>query len=1259
MVWSIGGVALLLLLLGVQSGCMADTSSGDGLSLQSGMSLLPLAFMENRGQTEPVVLFHGEAIGHHIFFTRREVVLVATGREMVEESVTPAGGSSPVVVRMGVAGARPGTRVEGIYPQEGTANFLIGNDPAKWKTHVPVFGGVAYRDVLPGTDLVYQGKEGYLKREVILSAGADPTGVVFTYRGVSRITIQEDGTLDLETPRGVLHEAAPVSYQELGGEKVLVSCQYTLLGDRRVRVTVGDYDPAYPLVIDPVLDYSTFLGGNADETGYGIAVDDTGCAYITGTTESTNFPRKASFDWTKNGWADIFVTKLTSDGTDLVYSTYIGGSRDDIGYDIAVDDAYQAHLTGSTSSPDFPLVSPLIEDQVCSQADAFVLSLSEDGSEIRYSTLLGGTLTDVGRGIALDPDDDYNPVVTGYTYSSDFPVENPYQDGTHCSEGARSTLGADAFITKLIFDGASTTLAYSTYLGGCDDDKAFAVALDSSGNPLVTGYTRSWNFPVEAPFWGARIGGTDAFISQIDGADPSQLLFSTYLGGDSDDEAHAICVIDDTAVVSGVTSSRNFPVESPLQSTLGGGSDAFLSVLDPADGSLLFSTYLGGEKDDSADGVAAGPEGEMSLAGFTRSPNFPLKGAFQGSLGGGQDAFIATFGEDPDLLTPTLQFSSFLGGTANWDAARDLATELSGTDSEGLYLTGYTKSSDFPTVPEGGALQSEKASWQDAFVAKVVSAPPEAAFSADPEYGPAPLTVVFFDESTGGPDEWSWDFGDGGTSLEQDPEYTFDDPGIYNVTLTVFSSDGTSTYEGIIEVGDLPSADFQSNVTIGAAPLSVAFEDLSTGDPFSWSWDFGDGETSDEQDPVHTFSSGGTYEVVLEVCNDYGCDSADPVTISVGGPPVAAFNISQMSGTAPLTVDLTDQSLGSPTSWNWSFGDGGTSTAQDTSHTFSLPGTYDVNLTVANAYGSSTAPSVTVSVGQPPVANFTADPLSGTVPLVVNFTDHSTGSPTSWNWNFGDGTTGSGNNPLHTYLYSGNYSVNLTASNAYGSSSLLRTRYVNLYGGVGSSALLSFTPSTATVSPGSDLSVALTLNRTALGLNGYNVTVGIGNGTVAFISAATGPLWAASSAISGVPSTVVSIAAVDTGGVVTPGTEDVSLGSVVVRGNQTGTTTITITAVSRLEDDFSNPMTLTCTDASVTVATILPLPGYSSPPNDLDGDGKYEDLNGDGKFTYQDVAAFFSTFEWIIAHEPPSPFDFNDNGRIDYGDIIALFHALP
>jgi hypothetical protein len=671
---------------------LAGASKGQALAAYG---RLPLAFVPNRGQTDPRVRYSAQQAGMSVFFTRGEAVLAL------------AKGKRGAALALRFLGASPAA-IEGRRPGPGRVNYLLGNDPAKWRTGLPTYGQVVYRNLWPGVDMVFRGAAGRLTYEFVLRPGAKVANIRLAYRGPGALSLDRAGNLLIPTPLGVLRDEHPRSYQEIGGRRLPVASRFALGGNRASAYgfTVGDYDPRQPLVIDPGLIYSTFLGGSSDDEGSGIALDAAGDAYVTGFTASADFPTSVgAFDTSQNAFSyDAFVSKLNPAGSALLYSTFLGGSSADYGQGIALDATGDAYVTGRTFSTDFPTSAGASDTSQNGNYDAFVSKLNPDGSALLYSTFLGGSGDDEGFGIALDTAGD--AYLTGFTESANFPTSAGAFDTSQ--NGSR-----DAFVSKL--NPAGSVLLYSTFLGGSSDDEGSGIALDTAGDAYVTGFTASANFPTSVgAFDTSQNGNFDAFVTKLNPAG-SALLYSTFLGGSSTDDGFGIAL--DTAgdaYVTGPTASANFPTSvGAFDTSQNGGFDAFVSKLNPAGSALPYSTFLGGSSFDKGSGIALDAAGDAYLTGDTASTNFPTSvGAFDTSYNGGDDAFVSK-------LNPTgsaLLYSTFLGGSG-LDVGSGIALDPAGD----AYVTGFTASADFPT--SAGAFDTSQNGSRDAFVTKLSSGP--------------------------------------------------------------------------------------------------------------------------------------------------------------------------------------------------------------------------------------------------------------------------------------------------------------------------------------------------------------------------------------------------------------------------------------------------------------------------------------------------------------------------------------------------------
>src|SRR5438552_1690786 len=408
---------------------------------------LPLSFEANRGQTDAQVKFLSRGPGHTLFLTSTGAVLVLTTRESparepaVHGKPARRGPGTNAVLRMTFVGAQPPLRPVGREELPGRANYFIGKDPAKWRTNVPTYAKVQYAALYPGIDLIYYGNQRQLAYDFIVRPGADPGLIALGFRGADKLDVDDQGDLVLDTAVGNIRMRKPVIYQEVNGVRREVAGSYVLTGTHQVGFRIAAYDASQPLVIDPVLSYSTYLGGSNADDGLGIAVDTCGNAYVTGITLSTNFPTTAgAFQTTGGGAEDAFVTQLNPMGTGLVYSTYLGGSGVDDGLGIAVDARGNAYVTGVTLSTNFPTTAGAFQTTCGGAEDAFVTQLNPIGSLLVYSTYLGGSGVDDGLGIAVYAR--RNAYVTGVTFSTNFPT----------TAGAfQTTFGGteDAFVTKL------------------------------------------------------------------------------------------------------------------------------------------------------------------------------------------------------------------------------------------------------------------------------------------------------------------------------------------------------------------------------------------------------------------------------------------------------------------------------------------------------------------------------------------------------------------------------------------------------------------------------------------------------------------------------------------------------------------------------------------------------------------------------------------------------------------------------------------
>ena len=645
----------------------------------------PLSFETNVGQADQSVKYLARGNGYTLSVAPTEAVL-----ELPIDSNPLGAMVNPIHLTFNLVGANRGVQPRGVAELTGKANYFIGNDPSKWHSDIPTFSKIQCDNVYTGIDLVYYGTRSKWEYDFIIAPGADYRTIALNFDGVDKMTLDESGSLVLNTPAGELRHRKPLAYQNSGGVRLEIPARFVLresdvgsvhqgsaIRNQNVAFVVEEYDRSLPLVIDPVVIYSTYLGGTGDDFPGDAVVDSEGNLYVTGTTTSTNFPTKGAFQTSNNGGAfgDVFVTKFNPAGTEVIYSTYLGGSGDENPGGIDVDASGRAHITGFTRSTNFPTAKALQASFAGGSGDVFIAKLNQSGSALVYSTYLGGNGNgaDSATGIAVDASG--NVYVAGQAFEN-FPLANPLQ--------AVST-GFDAFIAKLNSEGSA--LIYSTYLGGNGPDSADDIAIDSEGNAYVAGRTGSTNFPIANAVQPVFGGGPslDCFVTKVNKTGTS-FIYSTYLGGGSFDTPRTIAVDGaGNAYVGGNTASTNFPIANPLQSTLRGAADGFVSKFN-ATGSLVYSTYLGGTTTDQVTDIDVEADGNAYVVGNTNSIDFPTFDATQGTLAGGRDAFLVKLPSDGAVLL----FSSYLGG-----AADDFSESVTIDNRGGVYVVGETASTDF------------------------------------------------------------------------------------------------------------------------------------------------------------------------------------------------------------------------------------------------------------------------------------------------------------------------------------------------------------------------------------------------------------------------------------------------------------------------------------------------------------------------------------------------------------------------------------
>lgn len=750
---------------------------------------LPLSFEENVGQTAQEVRYVSHGAGYKLFLTSQEAVLAL--RAPVSYDLSPlhrfetmralrnaSRARAASTVRVRFEGANPDAHISATDQLLKKTNYFIGSDPQKWHTGVPSYGRVRYADIYPGVDLVFYGNQRKLEYDFVVAPGADPKLIRLNLQGARRLRINRDGDVVLSVAGGEVVLQKPVVYQMVKGERHEIAGGYVLAKGHRVTFSVPSYDQSEPLILDPVLNYSTYLGGTSDEQGFGIAIDAAGNAFVGGATTSTDFPTTATgFDpgpLGSNPIGAVFVTEMNPSGTAELYSTYIAGNTGEICAALALDPAGKVYITGTTLSSDFPTTSNALKQSPNAAnlnfGTSFISKLDptlSGAASLVYSSYIGGTggaFLDFGNAIAADASG--NAYVAGDTFSSpgngqaNFPVQNALQPTpTDIADGT-------GFLTRIdTTQTGAASLIYSTYLGGSGThaanlgfaDAAFGVAVDASSNAYLVGTTSSTDFPTTTSGFRTTFPTGNpkgaVFLTKIDTtkSGAASLIYSTFLGGAIFDFGTAIGLgPSNVAYATGTTSSADFPTfpAGAFQTNNAAVSVAFVSVVDTAvsgASSLKYSTFLGGTSSGTGLAIRADGIGNAYVAGATSSGDFPVTpGALQAVYPGANAVgFVSKInpagGNSSDLV-----YSTFFGGSGNGSGQEQaFGIAIDAATPPNAYITGQTFSTaaTFPVFP-AGAFQTTLKGTSDAFVAKLTLIPTLTVTPTSLAFGIQPVGVA-------------------------------------------------------------------------------------------------------------------------------------------------------------------------------------------------------------------------------------------------------------------------------------------------------------------------------------------------------------------------------------------------------------------------------------------------------------------------------------------------------------------------------------
>lgn len=972
--------------------------------------------------------------------------------------------------------ANPHPKLLSAKPFEGIYNFFLGNQPEKWASKVSSFNEITYQSLYPGIDLIFGENEGHLKYEFVLQAGANPNNIALEFEGIDKIYIQNQ-KLYYTTSVNVIEELRPYSYQIIDGKKKEVASLFSLQQQTVSFQFPNGYDNRYPLIIDPVVVFSSYTGSLADNFGFTATYDESGKAHIGGIARGAGYPTTpGAFQSNYAGGviqgnfeigfdADMAISKFTEDGTSLIYSTYIGGSTNDQPHSLVIDKDSNLVILGRSNSVNFPVSVNAFDPTPNGVFDIVVVKLNKDGSALIGSTYVGGSAND-GVNMFENPfltgsikynyaddsrseiivDDSSNIYIAASTNSSNFPI----------TQGAYQTSlsgGQDACVMK--FNSDLSQLFWSTFLGGNNDDAAYSLVLDKSGNIITCGGTNSINFPItsgtlNSTFQGGR---ADGFVTKLNNSG-STILQSTYIGTNAYDQNYFVQLDGDENIYLLGQTEGNFLITPGTYNNNNSGQ--YIIGLSPNMSIVRFSTRIGandGFPDISPTAFLVDNCRNIYLAGWGAQI---ISGATIGTAGlpttpdgfqlttDNNDFYFMVLSENASQLL----YGSFFGGT---QSSEHVDGGTSRFDKNGVMYeavcAGCGGFNDFPTTP--GVVSNTNNSqvpqrncnmgiikFQIAFNSVDVN------ITTDVVSGCSPLTVNFNGNGFQ-TDNYQWDFGNGQTSNLENPQITYTQPGTYFVSL--FGRDTScrdltlvdSSFTTIIVRNDSVSADFTLLVT-GDCDSNTIFFTSITNNANDFLWDFGDGNTSSLPNPTHSYSTPGIFTVTFTARNDSACKTnktlQKTVEIVVGFNNSIQVDVDTICPNLAVNFTNTHQSVNSDALFFWDFGDGFTSNESQPSHLFENAGTFTVSLiTIDSSFCNIIDTSIKTIVVLPNnvLADFELEKEEFNLFEPIIFKNLSQNA-SNYFWDFGDGNSATEFEPTHEYRLDGTYIVCLSASNNFG-----------------------------------------------------------------------------------------------------------------------------------------------------------------------------------------------------------------------------------
>jgi hypothetical protein len=837
---------------------------------------------------------------------------------------------------------------EGKQKQEGYYNYLIGNDPSKHASYVGLYKEAIVKNVYKGIDLRYYFDKGYLRYDFLVQPGADPAQIRFSLEGEDKEYLK-NGALCYTTRFGEVQMQDLYVYQQ--NDKKHVPAKFTQQNGVW-QFQLSGYDKTQPLIIDPLI-YSTYIGGNNLDFGSAIVIDNSGNAYITGWTKSTNYDiTSGAFQTTIQEWFDVFVTKLNSTGTGLIYSTYLGGNGDEYSYAIAIDDSDNAYITGSTWSTNYDITSGAFQTTNAGDHDVFVTKLNSTGTGLIYSTYLGGSDHDSGRAIAID--NSGNAFIAGVTYSTNYHITSGAFQNTH--EGAY-----DVFVTKL--NSTGNGLIYSTYIGGNNGDEVRGITIGDSDNVYITGFTSSTDYDITSGAYQTTFGGLyDVFVTKLNSTGTS-LIYSTYVGGSDEDLGISIAIDgSDNAYITGYTKSIDYDTTpGAFQTALAGAWDVFVTKLNSTGTALIYSTYIGGSSSDHGRDIAIDGSGNAYITGSTFLTDYDITSdAFQTDNAGDWDVFVTKLNNTGTALI----YSTYIGGS-EYDGGYSIAIDGSGN----AYITGETWSTDYDIT--AGTYQTTFGGEGDVFVTKLCFNPsqPETIIGdiivcagSSQTYSVTPVT---------GSTSYSWTL-PGGWSGSSTTNTINTTVGINTGIISVVANNecGSSIAQTLSVSVDnsLPSQPGSINGdTVLCAGSTQTFSVVAVSGPSTYTWTLPSGWTGSsttDSIQVSAGSNGGTITVIAH--NGCGSSPAQTINITVNPLPNVTANASATTICQGNQVILTGSGAAS---YSWDNG-----VTNGVAFTPTATTTYTVTGTDAN--GCSDTDQVTVTVNALPNVSANASATS-------------------------------------------------------------------------------------------------------------------------------------------------------------------------------------------------------------------------------------------------------------------------------------------